>query len=100
MQVAFQQLAKQLRSLSLALGVVAVQPFGAAYRRTALFPPVPHPLAMADRQGLKDDDVIPRCLDPVEMLVQLEGSGVGSGRWIGMQVWDRQTQGDTAADAD
>ena len=75
MQTAFQQLAKQLRSLSLALGVVAVQPIGPAYRRTAMFPPAPHPLAMAERASLSKDDVIPRCLEPVEVLVQLEGSG-------------------------
>lgn len=46
LEAATDKLGKQLRGLSdLALRVVSVQPLGAASRRTAPFPPQPHPLA-------------------------------------------------------
>lgn len=46
LEAATDKLGKQLRGLSeLALRIVSVQPLSAASRRTAPFPPLPHPLA-------------------------------------------------------
>ena len=52
-----------------------MQPISAAMRRTALFTPQPHPLASAEPPALLQNDSVQRCLHPVEVLVQLEGSG-------------------------
>jgi U3 small nucleolar RNA-associated protein 22 len=56
-----------------------VQPLSAVARGTAPLPPQPHPLAggsaaaaVADAGGVGG---IPRCLDPLEVLVTLENSG-------------------------
>lgn len=73
-------LAKQLRSLSLALAITAVQPISASVRRTAVLPQGPHPLAgtAADESAAEATQQrrhMPRCLEPVEVMVQLEGSG-------------------------
>ena len=67
------RLGKQLRSLSsLALKVVSVQPLSAAARHTSAFAPLPHPFAGGPgARGVK----VARCIDPLEVLVQLEGSG-------------------------
>ena len=75
LQDALGLLAKQLRSLSLALTITAVQPISASARRCATFPPLPHPLAGAEAVPDKKRARAARCLDPVEVLVQLEGSG-------------------------
>ena len=56
----------------MALRVLAVTPASAVLRHTAPFPPLPHPLAGG--AGSVDGGV-PRCLEPLELLVQLEGSG-------------------------
>ena len=37
--------------------------------------PQPHPLASAEPPNLQQADSVQRCLQPVEVLVQLEGSG-------------------------
>lgn len=69
-------LTKQLRALStLVLKVVSVQPLAAALRHTQPFPPRPHPLAATAGPGLSMSGSVPRCLEPVQMLVQLENSG-------------------------
>lgn len=74
MEGAADRLGKQLKSLDeVRPGVVGIQPVGAALRGTALFPPHPHPLAGGPPS--RGDDVVGRCLAPVELLVQLEGSG-------------------------
>ena len=68
---------KRLRSLasdSLPLRVVAVQPLAPVLRHAAAFPPLPHLLAGAPRDALASDHVA-RCLEPVELLCQLEGTG-------------------------
>ena len=75
LQDALAMLAKQLRSLSLALTITAVQSISASVRRSAAFPPMPHPLAGAEALLPQHKGRLPRCLDPVEVLVQLEGSG-------------------------
>ncbi len=75
---ALAKLTRQLRGLSgVALRVLAVQPAAAALRHTAPFPPLPHPLAGGGggAGGAARGDGVPRCLEPLELLVQLEGSG-------------------------
>lgn len=50
-----------------------MQPLSAAARHTTAFPPLPHPLAgdpHADPPGR-----LARCLDTIDLLAQLEGSG-------------------------
>ncbi|GIL78350.1 hypothetical protein Vretimale_7699 [Volvox reticuliferus] len=85
-EAAVDKLSKQLRALDrLALKVVGVQPLSAVARGTAPLPPQPHPLAggslaaMAGRAGAGagGGGPMPRCLDPLEVLVTLENSG----RW-------------------
>eukprot|EP00798_Chlamydomonas_sp_ICE-L_P031575 gene31575-6769_t len=78
-EAALDKLGKQLRSLdSLALKVVGVQPISAVNRQTVPFFPRPHPLAGGAGMGeLEDGASLPRCLEPISILVQLEGSG----RW-------------------
>ena len=76
---AARNLTTKLRAASaLPLRVVSVQPLSAALRDTAAFPPLVHPLATAKLSGGADGgDLgrVPRCLEPLELLVQLEGSG-------------------------
>lgn len=77
---ALEALGKQLRSTEgLALKVVGVQPVGAAARQTCTFVPSPHPLATAGvgsgGLGRFSGGKIPRCMEPIEVLVQLESSG-------------------------
>ncbi|KAG2496823.1 hypothetical protein HYH03_005229 [Edaphochlamys debaryana] len=84
-EAAAEKLGKQLRALEgLALKVIAVQPLSSVARGTAPLPPVPHPLAGGGgAAGLKAAAAggggggLPRCLDPLEVLVTLESSG----RW-------------------
>ena len=80
LEAALAKLGKQLRAVgSLPLKVVALQPLSAAARHTAAFPPLPHPLLLgpAARPGASEADMgrVPRCLEAVHLLVQLEGSG-------------------------
>eukprot|EP00887_Chlorella_sp_A99_P002636 scaffold6.g2636.t1 len=76
-EAATERLCKRLRALGGAsLRVVATQPLAAVARRAAAFPPLPHRLAGAPEEALASEHVA-RCLDPVEVLCQLEGSG----RW-------------------
>ena len=75
LDAAVDKLSKQIRGLTnLTLKVVSAQPLSATSRHTAPFFPLPHPLAGA---GLGADAArIPRCLEPTELLLQLEGSGM------------------------
>ncbi|GAQ85560.1 U3 small nucleolar RNA-associated protein 22 [Klebsormidium nitens] len=81
---AFTKLSKRLRGLTdLPLKVVSVQPLSAALCHTAVFPPQPHPLAFDGEkpppeaaEALRSKKV-PACLDPLGVLLTLEGSG----RW-------------------
>lgn len=73
-------LAKQLRGLSdVALKVIGVQALSAVSRHTCCFYPEPHPLAdhsggvVLGQGGVK----VPRVLEAIEVMVQLEGSGAG-----------------------
>ena len=88
MDATLDTLTNQLRSTEgLALKVVGVQPVGAAARQTATFGPTPHPLATAavgsGGLGRLSGIKIPRCMEPIEVLVQLESSGEGSNPTVG-----------------
>jgi len=68
------KLGKQLRSLSkLTLKVTALRPLSACIRHTSAFTPLPHPYAggAASASGR-----VRRCMEPILVLVQLEGSGM------------------------
>lgn len=80
LDAAVDKLGKQLRGLEgTALKVIGVQPLAPAARHTAAFPPRPHALAGGQEllAGLEEaaDGGLARCLEPVEVLVQLENSG-------------------------
>lgn len=73
---AVRSLTTKLRAAgSLPLRIVSVQPLSAAVRDTAAFPPLPHPLAAAGPAAGAGTGRMPRCLEPLELAVQLEGSG-------------------------
>ncbi|KAL3158789.1 hypothetical protein ABBQ32_011516 [Trebouxia sp. C0010 RCD-2024] len=68
------RLSKQIRGLTnLTLNITSTQPLSAVSRHTAPFYPLPHPLAGAGVAA--GAGRIPRCLEPAELLLQLEGSG-------------------------
>ncbi|KMT09405.1 hypothetical protein BVRB_6g128810 isoform B [Beta vulgaris subsp. vulgaris] len=70
---AYEVLAKHLRLLDdIPLRVSSVQPLDSAFRLTSVFPPEPHPLA--GEKGFISRSVA-TCVQPVEVLIQLEGSG-------------------------
>ena len=74
METSAERLGKQLKSLDeVKPGVVMIQPVASVLRHTALWPPAPHPLAGGAPLG--PSAPVPRCLEPVELVVQLEGSG-------------------------
>lgn len=76
LDTAADRLGKTMRGLtSLPLKVVTVQAVSAIARHTTAFTPLPHPFAggPAAAPGLP----VPRCLEPIELQVQLENSG----RW-------------------
>lgn len=67
------ELGKQLRGLtSLALKIIAVQPVSANGRHTSGAGALPHPCAGGQP---KKGAAIPRCIEPIALMVQLEGSG-------------------------
>lgn len=76
------QLGKRLRAMddtSLPLRVISTQPLSPVLRHASVFPPLPHPLAGASaatvKESMADDGVVPRCLEPIEILCKLEGTG-------------------------
>ncbi|CAM6124508.1 unnamed protein product [Calypogeia fissa] len=74
---AFETLSKRLRGIeNLPLKIVSVQPLSAAFRHTAVYYPQPHPLA-DESAPQKLSQVFGACPDPLEIVMQLEGSG----RW-------------------
>ena len=75
LDAAVDRLSKQIRGLTnLTLKITSTQPLSAISRHTAPFYPLPHPLAGGG--GAAGVGRIPRCLEPAELLLQLEGSGV------------------------
>eukprot|EP00897_Mesotaenium_endlicherianum_P009718 jgi/Mesen1/8775/ME000524S08069 len=72
---AYEKLSKSLRSLQgLPLSVVSVQTVSPALRGTCVYPPGPHALAMSG-SAFSTAKPLPACIDPVPVVIQLEGSG-------------------------
>lgn len=69
-------LSKCLRGVEdLPLQISSVQPLDSAFRHTSVFPPMPHPLA-TDREKQQYSKIsVPTCIQPLEVMIQLEGSG-------------------------
>ncbi|KAL3680637.1 hypothetical protein R1sor_023593 [Riccia sorocarpa] len=75
---AFETLSKRLRSMEdLPLRVVSVQPLSPEFRYAAVYYPQPHPLAAEVKESNPLTKAVGACLDPLEVVIQLEGSG----RW-------------------
>lgn len=73
---AFDDLSKRLCLLDdIPLRVSSVQPLDAAFRLTSVFPPGPHPLAQENHLDIRPEKLLSTCLEPLEVLLQLEGSG-------------------------
>ncbi|GAA0178293.1 RNA metabolism protein [Lithospermum erythrorhizon] len=73
---AFDDLSKHLRLLSdLPLKISSVQPLDSAFRLTSVYPPEPHPLAYENDKDVKLHNHISTCIQPLEVMIQLEGSG-------------------------
>lgn len=68
-------LSKRLRDIEdLPLKVVSVQPISPAFSHADVFPPQPHPLAQ-DASSQKIPNAAPVYMDPLKIMLQLEGSG-------------------------
>lgn len=73
---AFDLLSKRLRLIEgLPLKVSSVQPLDSAFRFTSVFPPEPHLLANEKIGSLRLNKLVPSCIQPLEIMIQLEGSG-------------------------
>ncbi|MCD7454518.1 hypothetical protein HAX54_025139 [Datura stramonium] len=74
--VALEELSKRLLQLNdIPLKVSTVQALDSAVRLTSVFPPMPHPLAHEKRVDIKLRKPVSTCINPVEVMIQLEGSG-------------------------
>lgn len=74
--VALEELSKRLLQLNdIPLKVSTVQALDSAARLTSVFPPMPHPLAHEKSVATKLRKPISTCINPVEVMIQLEGSG-------------------------
>jgi len=70
------RLGSRLRSLAaLPLRVASLQPLSPALRGTAVAPPQAHALCGGAGGGARDDALLPACVDCLDVMVQLEGSG-------------------------
>lgn len=73
---AFEVLAKRLRLLEdIPLRISSVQPLDSAFRHTSVLPPEPHPLAYEKGFDRKPPNFTTTCIQPLEVMIQLEGSG-------------------------
>ncbi|XP_059623649.1 uncharacterized protein LOC132266698 [Cornus florida] len=73
---AFEILSKHLRLLNdIPLRVSSVQPLDPAFRFTSVSPPEPHPLAYEKGVDLRLQKLTSTCIQPLEVMIQLEGSG-------------------------
>ncbi|KAF9609709.1 hypothetical protein IFM89_018157 [Coptis chinensis] len=73
---AFKVLSKRLRNLEdIPLRVSSVQPLDSAFRFTSVFPPEPHPMAYEKDVSRKSPKFSPTCVQPLKVMIQLEGSG-------------------------
>ncbi|KAJ4714403.1 nucleolar protein 6 [Melia azedarach] len=72
---AFEVLSKRLRLIEdIPLKISSVQPLDSAFRFTSVFPPEPHLLAI-EKHSVSRLKLIPTCIQPLEVMIQLEGSG-------------------------
>ncbi|XP_022751385.1 nucleolar protein 6 isoform X2 [Durio zibethinus] len=72
----FEELSKRLRSIQdIPLRVSSVQPLDSAFRFTSVFPPEPHPMATKRVDGARVHNFTPFCVQSLEVMIQLEGSG-------------------------
>lgn len=77
---AFDVLSKRLRSdekkdKDIPLKVSSVHPLDPAFRFTSVFPPKPHPLANDKGDVSRLQKLMPSCIQPLEVLIELEGNG-------------------------
>ncbi|GFP95320.1 nucleolar protein 6 [Phtheirospermum japonicum] len=73
---AYDDLSKLLRLLDdIPLRISSVQPLDSAFRLTSVFPPAPHPLAHEEGSRAKLEKMTATCIQPLEVMIQLEGSG-------------------------
>ncbi|XP_051127399.1 uncharacterized protein LOC127248890 [Andrographis paniculata] len=73
---AYDDLSKHLRLLDdIPLKISSVQPLGSAFRLTSVYPPAPHPLAHEEGCRIKLEKPTATCIQPLEIMIQLEGSG-------------------------
>ncbi|KAL8044894.1 hypothetical protein ABFX02_08G076200 [Erythranthe guttata] len=73
---AFDDLSKHLRLLDdIPLKISSVQSLDSAFRLTSVYPPAPHPLAHKEGTKIKLENPTATCLQPLEVMIQLEGSG-------------------------
>ncbi|KAF7828859.1 nucleolar protein 6-like isoform X1 [Senna tora] len=69
-------LSKRLRLVQdIPLKVSSVQPIDSAFRFTSVFPPEPHLLANEKIESFRLSKSIPSCIQPLEVMIQMEGSG-------------------------
>lgn len=73
---AFEVLSKRLHLIEdIPLKISSVQPLDSAFRFTSVFPPEPHPLANERHTVSRLHKLTPSCIQPLEVMIQLEGSG-------------------------
>ncbi|KAI9164874.1 hypothetical protein LWI28_003798 [Acer negundo] len=73
---AFEGLSKRLRLIEdIPLKISSVQALNSAFRFTSVFPPEPHPLAFEKLNVSRLQKLTPSCIQPLEVMIQLEGSG-------------------------
>ncbi|OMO95209.1 Nrap protein [Corchorus capsularis] len=72
----YEELSTRLRSIEdIPLRISSVQPLSSAFRSTAVFPPEPHPLANKKVDVARLQNFTPFCVQSLEVMIQLEGSG-------------------------
>ncbi|XP_072992362.1 uncharacterized protein [Typha latifolia] len=73
---AFEVLSKRLRLLEeIPLRISSVQPLHPVFRHASVFPPEPHILAYEKNSDRNLPDFVASCIQPLEVMIQLEGSG-------------------------
>ncbi|EPS66252.1 hypothetical protein M569_08520, partial [Genlisea aurea] len=73
---AYDELSKHLRLVDdIPLKISSVQPLDSAFRLTSVFPPVPNPLARRESNLVELGKPTATCIQPLEVIIQLEGSG-------------------------
>ncbi|KAL2621529.1 hypothetical protein R1flu_001734 [Riccia fluitans] len=86
---AFENLSRRLRTMEdLPLRILSVQPLSAEFRYAAVYYPQPHPLATEVTDSSPLTKAIAAGLDPLEVVIQLEGSG----RWPDAPVAIQKTK--------